>query len=310
MRNALVAALLASLAPAVACAAPPDLKGTWWDEWNTDRYEFQEGGKGVWTASGEKESSVGAFSFPDDGTLKFVPEGGPARTWKISMRGELLAMTDADGTERQYRRESSEERWGRAADVFAEMVFLEKAKKAEKDAGRREALSLRSKEIEPRLGGLCFSLGNWKDEELLKQLLVAAKKRRPDMNWDDEKALKAGQEAGRLVSCKNSLKQIGVYIALYESKHRKYPKSFADIQVKDLAKDPKLFHCPLTDIDDAYVYVYPEAEDETSPDFIIAYDRDPHPDGSRNVLLFFGRVETLSAEEFEEALKAGELKQR
>ncbi|MCC6738251.1 MAG: hypothetical protein IT452_04340 [Planctomycetia bacterium] len=54
----------------------------------------------------------------------------------------------------------------------------------------------------------------------------------------------------RKTDCKNSLKQIGVYFALYESKFKAYPTPgaatwFAQLWQRDLATDGNLFRCAM-----------------------------------------------------------------
>lgn len=125
-----------------------------------------------------------------------------------------------------------------------------------------------------------------------------------------EKALGEALHPSKNTQCKNGLKQIGIYVTLYESKYRKYPKSLADLRSPDLANDEKLFRCAVTGKDDAYVYVFPEKGDETAYTAILAYDREPHPDGARSVLLFSGVVRTLDKDQFAQALKSGVVEEK
>lgn len=59
-----------------------------------------------------------------------------------------------------------------------------------------------------------------------------------------------GRGRSRQTDCKNSLKQIGIYFALYESKYKAYPPPgdstwFALLWRKDMATDGNLFRCAV-----------------------------------------------------------------
>ncbi len=63
-------------------------------------------------------------------------------------------------------------------------------------------------------------------------------------------ALAAARKASRKTDCKNSLKQIGVYFALYETKFRAYPTPgastwFGLLWRPELAQDGNLFRCAV-----------------------------------------------------------------
>jgi prepilin-type N-terminal cleavage/methylation domain-containing protein len=63
-------------------------------------------------------------------------------------------------------------------------------------------------------------------------------------------ALAAARKSSRKTDCKNSLKQIGVYFALYESKFKSYPTPtaadwFGLLWRPDMATDGNLFRCAV-----------------------------------------------------------------
>ena len=63
-------------------------------------------------------------------------------------------------------------------------------------------------------------------------------------------ALAAARKASRKTDCKNSLKQIGVYFYLYESKFKAYPTTGASTWFQllwrpDMASDGNLFRCAV-----------------------------------------------------------------
>lgn len=132
-------------------------------------------------------------------------------------------------------------------------------------------------------------------------------------------ALAAARGASRATDCKNHLKQIGVYCALYESKFKAYPPTLSYLWRPDMATDANLFRCPQKTgkrssstvrsenfpADVGYEYRCPPPEIETDPNYasvVMAWDREPHSDGKRAVLFFTGRVELLDQEAFERAL--------
>ncbi|NUN51030.1 MAG: prepilin-type N-terminal cleavage/methylation domain-containing protein [Candidatus Brocadiae bacterium] len=62
-------------------------------------------------------------------------------------------------------------------------------------------------------------------------------------------ALAAARKSSRKTDCKNSLKQIGVYFALYESKYKSFPPIsgnwFRVLWSPDIASDGNLFRCAV-----------------------------------------------------------------
>ncbi len=140
-------------------------------------------------------------------------------------------------------------------------------------------------------------------------------------------ALAAARKASRKTDCRNSLKQVGVYFALYESKFKGYPTPgsttwFGLLWREDMATDGNLFRCAVrgkggsgthfAGIVDAgsytpaggVTYTWPAAgiNDGAPPDLPLACDDDDpstdNPnhglDDDRNVLFFQGRVDSFS----------------
>lgn len=131
----------------------------------------------------------------------------------------------------------------------------------------------------------------------------------------------SARSVSRTIDCKNHLKQMGVYVALYESKTRKYPPDLQSLWRPDLATDPWIFICPVSSANAgtaarpapgstwesfasrvSYDYRFPERGDATAPDALIAWDHTPHPDGKRCVLFFLGRVDEVDQATFERLL--------
>lgn len=135
-------------------------------------------------------------------------------------------------------------------------------------------------------------------------------------------ALAAARKSSRKTDCKNSLKQIGVYFALYESKFKEYPTPgaatwFGLLWRPGLAQDGNLFRCAVVGKSGSGThyqgiigpgsYTPPSASpyswggagigDGAPPDLPIACDDDQgttpnHGSGDdRNVLFFQGRVD-------------------
>lgn len=128
----------------------------------------------------------------------------------------------------------------------------------------------------------------------------------------------AARTMSRKVDCKNHLKQLGVYAALYEAKFRMYPPDLKSLWRPDLATSADIFICPVTSGKTgtaptpapggawesfasrvSYDYRFPVRGDETAPDALMAWDRVPHPDGKRCVLLFQGRVDEVDQATFD-----------
>ncbi len=136
-------------------------------------------------------------------------------------------------------------------------------------------------------------------------------------------SLEAARVSSRTTDCKNHLKQLGVYVHLYESKNRKYPPDLRSLWKPDLATDPDIFTCPVasgkTDRSTSaspgrpwesfssrvsYDYRFPERGDATALDALMAWDRAPHPNGKRCVLYFMGRVDEVDQATFERLFNA------
>lgn len=303
--------LLVGLASVIstARALPPDekdLKGEFWDEWNVDKVEFLAGGKATWTTFSTQAVIRGKFSIPDDSSLKFAPDdGAPARTWTYALHEGFLVLVDARGVQKTYRRESLDARRGRTADVFIEIALLDKARRAAGDESDDAALSLKHQELESQYTGLLLSLGEDPKGPPPPSIVLIVKAHRPDVIDDMLAALEQARASSRAVDCKNRLKQIGIYVCLYEAKFKKWPQTMKDLMQEGLAEDENLFVCPLCGKAGSYTFVAPSKGDDTPPDFIVGYDTDAHPDGMRSVLTFQGSVFGLDAEDFAVAKKDG-----
>ena len=132
-------------------------------------------------------------------------------------------------------------------------------------------------------------------------------------------ALAAARTNSRAVGCRNDLKQIGIYVDLYQAKFKEYPPDLQSLWRPDMATDPVLFICPVTgsrtSVEHAtryedfssrvsYEYRAPEPGSKPSSAFIIAWDRTPHPDRRRCVLYYGGRVEIIEESDFRSALES------
>lgn len=137
-------------------------------------------------------------------------------------------------------------------------------------------------------------------------------------------ALAAARKSSRKTDCKNSLKQIGVYYALYESKYKSYPPPgggnwFSNLWRADMATDGNLFRCavmgktvsaPRTDyrpLAASGTYVNPSTSvpfiwaaspgitDQAPPDLPMASDAITNHGTNEdiNILFFQGRVDVF-----------------
>lgn len=122
----------------------------------------------------------------------------------------------------------------------------------------------------------------------------------------EEDTSQSPDDRKKTTECRNDLKQIGVYFALYEAKNRFYPATIEDLKAPDLISDPaaKVLKCPYDTSGDAtsFEYLHPVRGDNEPPDMIMAYDRHLHPDGRRCVLYFQGRVEAVNESDFQKQL--------
>jgi prepilin-type N-terminal cleavage/methylation domain-containing protein len=140
-------------------------------------------------------------------------------------------------------------------------------------------------------------------------------------------ALAAARKSSRKTDCKNSLKQIGVYFTLYESKFKAYPTPgaatwFGLLWRPDMASDGNLFRCAVVGKGGTgthyagivgagaytpgggvtYTWTSGGITDGAPPDLPIACDDDNpatdqpnHGEGDDlNVLFFQGRVDNFS----------------
>lgn len=308
MKSISLAVGLVIVAGQVAFAEPPKCPiapGTWWNEWNSDRFEVDQDGKASWFACALfTEKEAGRFSAPDEHTLCFKPDdtGKKTRTWKSSIREGLLVLQSSEGIEQVYRRETVEERWGRAADVFVELLDLRSVRPSAAE-GTETAFKARDEELVQKSAGLVASLTDGYPEGFMDKILPQIKKRRPERLAEVLASLKLPKEAVEIIDCRERLARIGAELVHFEEKFKKYPKSFVELKEGGFGGDPTNFDCPAGGKRDAFVYVFPEKGDATEPDAVVAYERDPHSDGSHCVLWFNGRVMCLDAKAFEESQK-------
>ena len=138
-------------------------------------------------------------------------------------------------------------------------------------------------------------------------------------------ALAAARKSSRKTDCKNSLKQIGVYFALYESKFKAYPTTGAGswymlLWRPDMATDGNLFRCAVVGkagtgthyqvlpstgsytptSAPTYTWTASGITDSAPPDLPMGCDGDTagapnHGTGDdRNILFFQGRVDVFA----------------
>lgn len=111
-------------------------------------------------------------------------------------------------------------------------------------------------------------------------------------------------EAEKLTEhCKNDLKQLGIYLCLFEARFKRYPLDVAETKRHDMLTDMDLLKCPFNPGEnDGYEYLYPFQGDATPADAPTMIDRVPHPDGTRCVLFFQGRVDVLGPADYAEMM--------
>lgn len=314
MKHAFLFAFLAL--PAVSAHADPrgELAGDWWGTIAERRLSLAADGtltefrpadaaerKGTWEVAGDR--------------LTMRVEGRPeAETLAFAIEGDFLTLMDAEGRTARLRKEARADREKRLTDLLVEGKRKRRESEEEPDQFRRERLIAEStaatKQAEPILRSLIGA--DRGKQSAYADALVGA--RAPEL-LETSRAVAGGAEViqpraseppGSKKSCSNHLKQIGVYFALYESKFKEYPKSIAQLMRPDMCTDEKLMHCPA-DAEgqvNRYGYARPAKGDATPADAVMAWDLVPHQDGTRNVLLFQGRVLSMNEEDFRRALAA------
>ncbi|MCE9581146.1 MAG: hypothetical protein K8T20_01385 [Planctomycetes bacterium] len=171
-----------------------------------------------------------------------------------------------------------------------------------------EAIAKREREMVDRLwprvarlrarGGRSAPAKPSKLDDLLAILL--------DEDGDEDEGGEPPESVKQTTHCKNDLKQLGIYFAIFESKYHYYPASFDDLKSPDLLAPSSLgiLQCPFDKSGDAcsYEYLHPIRGDNEAPDAIMAYDKHLHPDGRRCVLYFQGRVDSVVDADFQKML--------
>jgi hypothetical protein len=105
--------------------------------------------------------------------------------------------------------------------------------------------------------------------------------------------------------CLTRLKQAGIYLALFELKHKEAPVELDEICTVTLCQDARGTYCVLDQIGDhRYEYLFPFNGESTPGESIVAFDPDAHPDGLRAFLDYAGKVASLPEAEFQARLKA------
>lgn len=103
--------------------------------------------------------------------------------------------------------------------------------------------------------------------------------------------------------CSERLSQLRAASFLYESKFREYPAGWEDLKRTGLITDEKLTKCPCG-TGPTFEHCRHPLTDASAPETFVAWDATPHADGTRNVLLFIGRVEVLKEDVFQQRLKS------
>ena len=295
------AAVALALLTLPALAGPPTLdalEGEWWDEAGQMKLGIGPDGTGSLLDCPSQTIQLGPLAMLENGKLTFSPQGKPVTEWTASMDGEFLVLARAGAGSLRCRRETRGARTDRLGRMLAELAGVA-GPPAAREQRRERALKIRA-EAEPVILSLAGSDVK-AQENLLKGLLAE----NAPAALETLKELEGLRLSSKELSCMNNLKEIGCDLLLYESRNEGYPETLDGIRTKDLASDPRLFHCPASGKDDAYVYIFPGKGDETPGDAVIAHDRDPHPNGLRCVLTFQGTVLKLDGEEFRKALTDG-----
>ncbi|MEK7466412.1 MAG: hypothetical protein AAB074_03265 [Planctomycetota bacterium] len=103
--------------------------------------------------------------------------------------------------------------------------------------------------------------------------------------------------------CRSRIMQVGIYLALYESKEKDYPGDIEGLKRPDLIEKGKddVLACPQSR--EPYVYLFPLEGDVTPGGRFMLYDKKPHADGTRIVVPFMGAGAWLDEAQFQEVLR-------
>lgn len=317
-RNALLSLALISLCALSSSADPREvLAGDWWGTMAERRLSLAADGTLTEFRPTDVEERKGSWEI-DGSTVKIqYADRKRAEAYTFSVVKDELTLTGEDGRSTQLKKEARADREKRLAGILVGQLKKQRESEEEPDQSKRAQLIKESRalgvESEPLIRSLVGA--THEKQDALKDGLVKANA--PELLTPADAAVGAtgpGPEikprktepATAKRDCVNHLKQIGIYMALFESKFKRYPKSLKEVQRPDMMTDLSLLNCPADGEGEekAYGYCEPAKGDETPPDAVCAWDAVPHADGTRNVLFFQGRVGPMKEDDFRKALAA------
>lgn len=315
MKFASLFALFALVALPLPAEPPDALVGDWWGTIAERRVSFAADGTLTEFRPSDAAERKGTWSL-DGAKLAITWEGrSAADAFTIALEKEELVLTEADGRSARLRKEARADREKRLTDMLVEGLRKLRDSDEEADQFKRAQMIRESRDLAEKSESLVRSLAGADRGKQQAYTTGLVKAREPGLIEEPHAPAdgdttsvqpRAAEAPGAKRNCINSLKQIGVYFALYESKFKKYPRSINDLKDPAMLTDESLLHCPADAAGEEHTfrYVVPAKGDATAPDAVMAFDPIPHKDGTRNVLLFQGRVISMAEEDFRKALAA------
>lgn len=296
-----VAAL--AVAAGAAIAGPPSesaIAGDWWSEDPAVRIVLRADHTATRFQREERERAEGRWELVGS-RLSLAWSVGKSSDFEASVIDDQLSLKSDAGT-MTLRRDDPEAREKELAQCLHDHEARRKLFGAENDdAVIRKTMESDAKTRE-RVEVLLSLLAGRGDASLELARRVLGKHFPEDLPMLEERD---GKKKDR--RCGNNLKQLGVYLALYESKFKKYPEKIEQVKRPDMATSEALFMCPLLGEGHRYVYVWSKDGDATPNDSLTLYCDAPHPDGQRQFLTFNGRAWELPEETFQDVLRTGSI---
>ncbi|MEK7466354.1 MAG: DUF5640 domain-containing protein [Planctomycetota bacterium] len=295
-------ALLALLACAVLPArADPreDLAGDWWGMIAERRLSLSADGTLTEFRPTDTEERKGTWEI-DGNKISIQFEGEKSKdTFTFAIKKDDLTLTQEDGRTTRLVREARADRENRLGDRIVEMFRKGEEAAEEPDQFKRELLqkdAMRLFEDAEPLARSLFGDNREKQQEGCERL---ARTRDAEL----VSRIKGAKPDRAKTNCKNALKKISIYLALFEGKFKRYPKTIDELKRPNFIEEESLLNCPAAKEGEKHPFIYvPPNGDDAPANTIVAYDPVAHDDGLRNVLTFQGRVVTLNEENFKAAL--------
>ncbi len=286
-----------------AAAGPPEeasIAGDWWSEDPAVRIVLRADRTATMFEREDRTRAEGRWGLKGS-RLSLTWSVGKTSTYECGVIDDQLSLK-SDSVTLTLRREDPEAREKELAGCIHQLELLKKAFGTASDNEEiRKTVEGAARSRERRSLLMSLLAGRGDDSlELVRRVL--------QKNFPEDLPLLEERDGGKLDrSCSNSLKQLGIYLALFEAKFKKYPEKLDQVKRPDMATDESLFTCPLLGEGHRYVYVWSKDGDATSSEALTLYCDAPHTDGQRRFVTFSGRAWEIPEEAFQEVLRTGSI---